>query len=275
MSSHNIAEFDAAKPLPNRPEAKLPPLPKGFTPLSRPFLLRNVERRELLSSLPQLPALPEHLNLISPLASEQSQPREHKSFPKRRSAHLTGIGRVSGSRIHKRPLPRPSPLRNELKRIEDSSREPATAGLDGWIPPPRATYTKIIRVTSTASFAGLLRRVRDALENGQEKTKGLPLTARVAAMGMERDTRNQGRQTSGAIEDRYDDVVLIGAGRAIQKTMEVGAVFTRRKDLCIVPRTSTITGIDDIINVDEDADVEDSSRLRYISCLEIGIRWVG
>ncbi|KAH8886410.1 hypothetical protein GQ53DRAFT_750682 [Thozetella sp. PMI_491] len=206
-------------------------------------------------------------------APRPTEAKASQRLPNRPETKLPPLGK--GSRIHKRPLPRPAGLRNELRRIEESSREPAVAGLDGCVLPPRAPYTKVIRVTSSASFAGLLRRVREALEDGPARTNGMSLSARVAAAGKERHIRTQGRQNSGVIEDRLDDVVLIGAGRAIQKTMDVGAVFTRRKDLCVVPRTSTVQGIDDIVAIDEDADVEESSRVRNISCLEIGIRWAG
>ncbi len=128
-------------------------------------------------------------------------------------------------------------------------------------------------MTSTASVASILRRVREALERGPERTRGLSLSARVNQANAEYRTRNQERQTSGAIGDRFDDVVLIGTGRAIQKTMEAGAAFSQRKDLLVTPRTFTVQGIDDIINDDDAADVEDTSRVRNISGLEIGIRW--
>jgi len=118
----------------------------------------------------------------------------------------------------------------------------------------------------------VVKRVRKALENGPQKTKGLPLTARIAALEVEKDQKAK-EANMGPIGDALDDVVLIGTGRAIQKAVEVGCFFTREKDLLVIPRTRTLTAIDDIEMDDDEADVEDGVRTRHVSCIEVGIRW--
>ncbi|KAK0671693.1 Rpp20 subunit of nuclear RNase MRP and P-domain-containing protein [Cercophora samala] len=179
-----------------------------------------------------------------------------------------------GSRIRKRPLPVP-PHRRTLKSAAStvSFQNQTTPDLDGYLPPPRAIHTQIIKVASSASYMSLVKRVRKALEsarnNQQATTKGLPLAARVAALGV----KNGRSDATGPIADALDDVVLIATGRAIQKAIEVGASFTRERDLVVIARTRTVQAVDDIEMIDEDAEEEDSARVRQVSCIEVGLRW--
>ena len=242
-------------PIPNRPEAKLPSLRKGssISFFSRPQSIH----------VSGAPCLSGDLKFHAWWWPRCGRTDYANRF----------VPRTSGSRVRKRPLSLPNNLPKEVRKGDKDSTETPTSGPRGWARGARASYTKTIRVTSTAPVASILRRVREALERGPERTRGLSLSARVNQANAEYRTRNQERQTSGAIGDRFDDVVLVGTGRAIQKTMEAGAVFSQRKDLLVTPRTFTVQGIDDIINDDDAADVEDTSRVRNISGLEIGIRW--
>lgn len=221
-------------PLPNRPHEKMPPLPKGFFPLC--------------TSL----------------------------FPLKTS--LTPKFRTPGSRIHKRPLPNaPFNLRQARREHKQIVRQSAGASqslpdLDGYIMPPRAAHTVIIKVSANAPFMSIVKRVRKALENGPQKTKGLPLTARIAALEVEKDKKAK-ETNSGAISDALDDVVLIATGRAIQKAVEVGCFFRRENNLRVIPRTRSLAAIDDIEMDDDEVDMEDDVRTRCVSCLEVGIRW--
>lgn len=117
----------------------------------------------------------------------------------------------------------------------------------------------------------LVKRVRKALDKGPaQKSKGLALTARIAALEVRRST---GAAASGVVEDALDDVVLVATGRAIPRAIEVGGFFTRERDLIVLARTRTLRAIDDVVAEDEDADVEDQVRVRNLSCVEVGIRW--
>ncbi|KAK4211763.1 ribonucleases P/MRP protein subunit POP7 [Rhypophila decipiens] len=197
-----------------------------------------------------------------------------KPLPNRPQEKMPGLPK--GSRIHKRPLPNAPfnlrQVRREHKQIvrQSSSSSQPVPDLDGYIMPPRAGHTVIIKVSSKAPFMSLVKRVRKALENGPQKTKGLPLTARIAAMEVEKKTKDS---NMGPITDALDDVVLIGTGRAIQKTVEVGCYFTRDKSLLVIPRTRSLAAIDDIEMDDDEVDIEDGVRTRHVSCLEVGIRW--
>jgi ribonuclease P/MRP protein subunit POP7 len=134
----------------------------------------------------------------------------------------------------------------------------------------------------------LVRRVRKALDKApaQHSTRGLPLTARIAALkvakpgdgvgvGVGGSHGNVGRGQGGIISDALDDVVLVATGRAIEKAIDVGGFFTREKDLIVLVRTRTLQAVDDVVVEDEEADVEDQVRVRCLSCVEIGIRWAG
>jgi ribonuclease P/MRP protein subunit POP7 len=129
----------------------------------------------------------------------------------------------------------------------------------------------------------LVRRVRKALEKAPacQSTKGLPLAARVAALkvgggagnGNGNTATTTGRGTSGLVADALDDVVLVATGRAIERAVDVAGFFTREQDLVVLMRTRSLRAVDDVVAADEEADVEDEVRVRYVSCLEVGVRW--
>jgi len=129
----------------------------------------------------------------------------------------------------------------------------------------------VIKVSSKTPFMAIVRRARAALDNGPQKMKGLPLMARIAALGV-REGRGK-EELRGPVTDALDDVVLVGTGKAIQRALEVGCFFRRNKDLTVVFRTRSVAAIDDIVMDDEDVDEEDQVRLRHMSCVEVGIRW--
>ncbi|KAK4157400.1 Rpp20 subunit of nuclear RNase MRP and P-domain-containing protein [Chaetomidium leptoderma] len=214
----------------------------------------------------------------SPTSDARAQ---FKTLPNRPQAKLPPI--PNGSRIQKRPLAGPSPF--SRPRINPSSSSSSnllstTADPDGYTPPPRATHTTVIKVSSGATFMSLVRRVRKALEKApsHQTTKGLPLAARIAALkvakpGTAGSSSSSSRHWGGIIEDALDDVVLVATGRAIEKAVDVGGFFTREKELVVLVRTRTLQAVDDVVAVDEEADVEDQVRVRNVSCVEVGMRW--
>jgi len=130
------------------------------------------------------------------------------------------------------------------------------------------------------------RKALDARSLNREKTKGLPLTARIAALEVDKGTSSAAdggeAKGDGCVQDALDDVVLVGTGKAIAKLIDLGAFFMSEKELMVLVRTRSVKSIDDVIPRDddeaEDADVDEepeqqTSRIRYISCMEVGIRW--
>lgn len=173
----------------------------------------------------------------------------------------------TGARLNKRPLPNLSIVRQP--RHASASITPTT-DIDGYQMPPRAPHTTIIKVSSKTPFMAIIKRTRHALDNGPQRTKGLPLTARIAALGV---AAGRSVESQGVITDALDDVVLVATGKAIQRAFEAAFFLRRNKELTVVFRTRTVSAIDDIVMDDDEADEEDQVRVRHVSCVEIGVRW--
>ena len=129
----------------------------------------------------------------------------------------------------------------------------------------------------------VVKRVRKALENGPQKTKGLPLLARVAALNTGRGSAGGGGGDDDDEEGGVDsgagkagaEVLVLGTGRAIEKTLNVAAWFNRQKDCRVTLRTRTLGAVDDVIMGETEGGEEgeeDQARVRMVSCLEVVIR---
>lgn len=152
----------------------------------------------------------------------------------------------------------------------------ASADSNGYIPPPRAPHTAVIKVSSGASFMSLVRRARKALDKAPsaQATKGQPLAARIAALNKAAAAPAAREGNKGATTAEVpDDVLLVATGKAIGLAVDLAGFFSRQKDLTVQMRTRTLSAVDDVVAVDEDADVEDQVRVRYVNCLEVGLRW--
>lgn len=179
----------------------------------------------------------------------------------------------TGSRIQKRPLPR----RGNLASTPIAGH----VDVDGYRTPAGRAPT-CVHVSTKAPFMSIVKRVRKALDNGPQKTKGLPLLARVAALS----TGSVSATAAAATNDDANvdgagkagaEVLVLGTGRAIEKTLNVAAFFNRQKDCRVSLRTRTIGAVDDVImgeaegGDDEEAE-EDQARVRMVSCLEVVVR---
>jgi ribonuclease P/MRP protein subunit POP7 len=140
----------------------------------------------------------------------------------------------------------------------------------------------------------VVKRVRKALEggNGQARsTRGLPLTAQVAALSTGAG-RGGGQDGNAESAGGKREVVVLGTGRAIEKTLNVAAWFQRQPDCRVNLRTRSVAAVDDVVlgtgdeeskEVDPEeadgemeeegdaADVKDYARVRMISCLEVAV----
>jgi ribonuclease P/MRP protein subunit POP7 len=81
-----------------------------------------------------------------------------------------------------------------------------------------------------------------------------------------------------------EEVILKGTGKAIQKVLALAAWFQDEAQnelgVKVVLRTSSVGAIDDVVRTDrgedadgerDNADDEDETRIRRVSCLEVGI----
>jgi len=64
----------------------------------------------------------------------------------------------------------------------------------------------------------------------------------------------------------------MGTGRAIEKTLHVAAWFDKQRDCRVSLRTRTVGTVDDLVLPDEEGTEE--SRVRMVSCLEVGVSLV-
>ncbi len=144
--------------------------------------------------------------------------------------------------------------------------------------PRRATNgrgSKTIYVSTNASFQSVVRRVRKCLEAGpngaknhNSSTKGLPLAARIAAL----QVQGSAAQREAADGERAEhEVLFIGTGRAIEKTLNIAVWFSKQRDYRVSVRTRTVAVVDDVV-LDDDDDGEADSRVRRMSALEVGVR---
>ncbi|OIW31283.1 hypothetical protein CONLIGDRAFT_308768 [Coniochaeta ligniaria NRRL 30616] len=219
-----------------------------------------------------------------------------KPLPNRPDAKLPPLSK--GSRVQKRPLPRRTPL--SLSRVDiDGYISPSFCKPGGSIRTPTCVY-----VGSKTPFMAVVKRVRKALESGggaqPRSTRGLPLTARVAALSTSsrgapgRSNNNSEGGQDGSNESSEGEVIVLGTGRAIEKTLNVAAWFQRQSDCRISLRTRSVAAVDDVVlgnaksadgDWDADADpddadaeqegddeAEDHSRVRMVSCLEVAVR---
>ncbi len=124
---------------------------------------------------------------------------------------------------------------------------------------------KAIRVSSHASFESVVRRVRKELDAGRTSrafSSSSPGAGRIVAA----------QQDEGDGRCDVGEVLVQGTGRAIEKTLRVAAFFDRQPDCRISLRTRTVGTIDDIVLDEDDAQAREQSRVRMVSCLEVGVR---
>lgn len=123
--------------------------------------------------------------------------------------------------------------------------------------------------------------MRKALETSPsgvrgQSTKGLPLTARVAALSAGGST-TKARGDGGSAAEGGDEILVRGAGRAIAKMLHVAAFFTRERDCKVSLRTLTEGAVDDVVvdNAEEEGGfAAEESRVRMVSVLEVGVRLI-
>lgn len=143
-------------------------------------------------------------------------------------------------------------------------------------PQTTSPSSRIIYVGTNTSFVAIVKRVRKALETSPsgvrgQSTRGLPLTARVAALSA------GSAKAKGDSASEGDEILVRGAGRAIAKTLHIAAFFTRERDCRVSLRTLTEGAVDDIVMDDAESEggfAAEESRVRMVSVLEVGVRLI-
>lgn len=164
----------------------------------------------------------------------------------------------NGYQIQRRPLPRPAvPKDHPHSRI------------------------KPIFITRETSFMSIIKRVdkrldKNAIQRAAANKRDAPsLQARIAAL------------TNGSAEEQVDEVIVHGAGRAMQKALRVAAYFKEQKGkgYLVSMRTKTIGTVDGVVPVggagyDGNAmpvytgAEKPKGRIRMVNALEVGVRLI-
>lgn len=110
-----------------------------------------------------------------------------------------------------------------------------------------------------------VKRVRKQLDQGLRKSSAAPKNASLQSRV---DALERGLASgSGAAQAA---VTVVGAGRAVDKTLQVAGWFQQQGDCEVEVRTKTVGTVDDV--VDEEEEAEDESRVRRMSCLEVVVK---
>lgn len=73
---------------------------------------------------------------------------------------------------------------------------------------------------------------------------------------------------------RDEEVVIKGTGKAIEKVVRLAAWWGEQSDVVVEVRTGSVGAVDDVVLRDgeEGNGEEEGSRVRRVSCLEVGVR---
>ncbi|KAM0241831.1 hypothetical protein ACHAPO_001525 [Fusarium lateritium] len=126
---------------------------------------------------------------------------------------------------------------------------------------PASSKSRIIYVSSKTPFMALVKRTRKQLDASLKKTDAAPKYASLHAR-VESLKRTSGRAPDGGV------VTVLGAGKAIEKTISLASWFEQEGDCEVEIKTGTVGTIDDVV---AEGDEEDESRLRKLNCLEVQI----
>ncbi|KAH9212793.1 Rpp20 subunit of nuclear RNase MRP and P-domain-containing protein [Leptodontidium sp. 2 PMI_412] len=138
-------------------------------------------------------------------------------------------------------------------------------------PRTSSSTPKIIYVSASSPFISVVKRVRtylDAIEARAAGKLSLEGGDQRLLKGIERGVNSAGGNGEGK---RDEEVLIKGTGKAIEKVVRLAAWWGGQSDVRVVVRTGSVGAIDDVIQ-EEGEGGEEESRVRRVSCLEVGIR---
>ncbi|CZT10887.1 related to POP7 Nuclear RNase P subunit [Rhynchosporium graminicola] len=140
-------------------------------------------------------------------------------------------------------------------------------------PRTSSSTQKIVYVSSSSPFISVVKRVRTYLDQIESRSAGklsLDGGERRLLKGIER-----GINSTAGEGKRDEEVVVKGTGKAIEKVVRLAAWWGAQSDVKVVVRTGSVGAVDDIVSKDEEGVAGaggEESRIRRVSCLEVGIR---
>lgn len=126
-----------------------------------------------------------------------------------------------------------------------------------------AHIQKTIYLSTSTPFVASIKRVRTYLSAIDARAMG---TIDLSASGNLTDRQLVGAMGEGRHKEG-EEVVVKASGKAIERALNVGLYFSKQEDCRVRIRTGTAGAVDDV----EVEGEEDSSRVRRVPVLEIGI----
>ncbi|KAK9412964.1 putative Rpp20 subunit of nuclear RNase MRP and P-domain-containing protein [Seiridium unicorne] len=172
-----------------------------------------------------------------------------KATPKKPS-HIT-----KGQAVHRGALPRRDPSTHSAHRIYVNGRSPFRSITTR----VRKQLDKSLRAVSSTDPQSLTNKVA-------AKNHLLPLSKRIEAL--------QKGPDDGIAMGNAREVVVIGAGKAIEKVVNVAAFFQGQGDVEVQLRTGSLGTVDEIMPEEEEngLGLGVGERERLVSCLEAVIK---
>lgn len=142
-------------------------------------------------------------------------------------------------------------------------------------PRTSSSTPKVIYVSASSPFISVVKRVRTYLDAIESRSAGkLSLEGGDGRLlkGIERGVNNGGERGEGK---RDEEVVIKGTGKAIEKVVRLAAWWQGQSDVRVVVRTGSVGAVDDVVEKGDGGEGEgmvEESRIRRVSCLEVGIR---
>ncbi|RNJ59968.1 hypothetical protein D7B24_000685 [Verticillium nonalfalfae] len=124
---------------------------------------------------------------------------------------------------------------------------------------PASSNERLIYVSSSTPFMSVVKRVRKQLDRSLQdrapSTKKLSLAQRVNLLN--RDTSTVGESNC--------EVLVLGTGKAIEKTLSVASWFEQQPDCQVQVRTRTVATVDDVVMEGDEFGGDESRKRRMMS----------
>jgi ribonuclease P/MRP protein subunit POP7 len=150
-----------------------------------------------------------------------------------------------------------------------------------------AQTQKIIYISSSSPFISTIKRIRKYLQQiesrasasypislsrdgPKEVLKGIE--AGIVNGKLERGIGGKGAGGNVKAGVRDEEVIIKATGKAIERCLQVGLWAIQQEDLRVEIRTSSVGAVDDVVERGDEEVGEVESRVRRVSCLEVGVR---
>jgi len=159
---------------------------------------------------------------------------------------------------------------NKLPKLSKNQKIQKRPLLHPPIASPRTNSStpKIVYVSAKSPFISIVKRVQKLL--GYIESRSGPTTLKGSSerqilKNIEDGLKEARKKGKGGAEQ----VVMKGTGKAIEKVLALGVWFQGLEGVEVRVRTSSVGAVDDVVG--EEVEEGGESRVRRVSCLEVGV----